>query len=107
VETRSRFHTNLFRRFFRRLRAFRIGKIAKDFALLDRLQNFAEFPHGLGRKANLKPRHCPPDAGLPPHARFTIAAPLKSAPGGFENTTPNRKGARVFPWHSSPTSSHA
>jgi hypothetical protein len=31
------------------LRAFRVEKIAKNLALLDRLQNFAEFLHGLGR----------------------------------------------------------
>jgi hypothetical protein len=31
----------------RGLRAFRVEKIAKNFALLDRLQNFAEFSHGL------------------------------------------------------------
>jgi hypothetical protein len=33
----------------RGLRAFRVEKIAKNLALLDRLQNFAEFLHGLGR----------------------------------------------------------
>jgi hypothetical protein len=49
VKTPARFHTNLFRSLFRGRRAFRIGKIAKDFALRECLQNFAEFPHGLGR----------------------------------------------------------
>jgi hypothetical protein len=39
----------LFRSLLRGLKAFRVEKIAKNFALLDRLQNFAEFPHGLGR----------------------------------------------------------
>jgi hypothetical protein len=48
VKTPTRFHTNLFRSLFRGFRALRIGKIAKNLALLDRLQNFAEFPHGLG-----------------------------------------------------------
>jgi len=33
----------------RGLRAFRVEKIAKNLALLDRLQNVAEFLHGLGR----------------------------------------------------------
>jgi hypothetical protein len=47
VETPARFHTNLFRPLFRALGAFRIGKIAKNFALLDRLQIFVEFPHSL------------------------------------------------------------
>jgi hypothetical protein len=49
VKTPARFHTNLFRSLFRDLRALRIGKIAKNFALLDRLQNFVEFSHRLGR----------------------------------------------------------
>ena len=31
------------------VRAFRVEKIAKSLALLDRLQNFAEFLHGLGQ----------------------------------------------------------
>src|SRR6516162_508833 len=48
VKTPARFHTNLFRSLFRGFRTFRIGKIAKNFALLDCLQNFAEFSHGLG-----------------------------------------------------------
>jgi hypothetical protein len=33
----------------RGLKAFRIEKIAKNFALLDPLQIFTEFLHGLGR----------------------------------------------------------
>jgi hypothetical protein len=49
VKTPARFHTNLFRSLFQGLRAFRIGKIATNYALLDRLKNFAEFSHGLGR----------------------------------------------------------
>jgi hypothetical protein len=48
VKTPARFHTNLFRSLFRGFTAFRIGKITKNFALLDRLQNLAEFSHGLG-----------------------------------------------------------
>jgi len=40
----------LFRSLLRGLKAFRVEKIAKNFALLDRLQNFAEFPHGLDPK---------------------------------------------------------
>jgi hypothetical protein len=47
VKTSARFHTSLFRSLLRGLEAFRVEKIAKNFALLDRLQNFAEFPHGL------------------------------------------------------------
>src|ERR1700735_5604900 len=43
------FRTSLFRSLLRGLRAFRVEKIAKNLALLDRLQNFAEFLHGLGR----------------------------------------------------------
>jgi hypothetical protein len=39
----------LFRSLLRGLKAFRVEKIAKNFALHDHLQNFAEFPHSLGR----------------------------------------------------------
>jgi hypothetical protein len=39
----------LFRSLLRGLKAFRVEKIAKNFALLDRLQNFAEFPQRLVR----------------------------------------------------------
>jgi hypothetical protein len=49
VKTSARFHTSLFRSLLRGLRAFRIGKIAKNLAPLDPLQNFAEFSHSLGR----------------------------------------------------------
>jgi hypothetical protein len=49
VKTSARFHTSLFRSLLRGLRAFRVEKIEKNLALLDRLQNFAEFLHGLGR----------------------------------------------------------
>jgi hypothetical protein len=38
----------------RGLKAFRVKKIAKNFALLDRLQNLAEFPHGLDPKATFE-----------------------------------------------------
>jgi hypothetical protein len=48
VKTSARFHTSLFRSLLRGLRAFRVEKIEKNLALLDRLQNFAEFLHGLG-----------------------------------------------------------
>jgi hypothetical protein len=47
VKTSARFHTSLFRSLLRGLRAFRVEKIAKSLALLHRLQNFAEFLHGL------------------------------------------------------------
>jgi hypothetical protein len=47
VKISARFHTSLFRSLFRGLRAFRVEKIAKNLALLDRSQNFAEFLHGL------------------------------------------------------------
>ena len=47
VKTSARFHTSLFRSLLRGLRAFRVEKIAQNFAPLDRLQNFAEFSHGL------------------------------------------------------------
>ena len=50
VKTSARFRTSLFRSLLRGLRAFRVEKIAKNLALLDRLQNVAEFLHGLGRK---------------------------------------------------------
>jgi hypothetical protein len=50
VKTSSRFHTSLFRSLLRGLRAFRVEKIAKNLALLDRLQNVAEFLHGLDPK---------------------------------------------------------
>jgi hypothetical protein len=49
VKTSARSHTSLFRSLLRGLRAFRVEKIAKNLALLDRLQNVAEFLHGLGR----------------------------------------------------------
>ena len=47
VKTSACFHTRLFRSLLRGLRAFRVEKIEKNLALLDRLQNFAEFLHGL------------------------------------------------------------
>ena len=53
VKTSARFHTSLFRSLLRGIRAFRAEKIAKSLALLDRLQNFAEFLHGLGGKPSL------------------------------------------------------
>jgi hypothetical protein len=43
VKTSARFHTSLFRSLLRGLRAFRVEKIAKNLALLDRLKIFAEF----------------------------------------------------------------
>jgi hypothetical protein len=49
VKTFARFHTSLFRSLLRGLRAFRVEKIAKNLALLDRLQNVAEFLRGLDR----------------------------------------------------------
>jgi hypothetical protein len=49
VKTSARFHTSLFRSLLRGLRALRVEKIERNLALLDRLQNFAEFLHGLGR----------------------------------------------------------
>ena len=49
VKTPARFDMDLFCSLFRALRPLGSEKIAKNFALLDRLQNFAEFPHGLGR----------------------------------------------------------
>ncbi|HZZ22048.1 MAG TPA: hypothetical protein VFE60_05500 [Roseiarcus sp.] len=47
VKTSARFRTSLFRSLLRGRRAFRVEKIAKNLALLDRLQNFAEFLHDL------------------------------------------------------------
>jgi hypothetical protein len=44
----------LFRSLLRGLKAFRVEKIAKNFALLDRLQNFAEFPHGFDVNRTLR-----------------------------------------------------
>src|SRR5580704_9753025 len=57
VKTPARFHTSLFRSLLRGLRAFRVEKIARNLALLDRLQNVAEFLHGLGRDPKSKLRH--------------------------------------------------
>jgi hypothetical protein len=54
VRTSARFHTSLFRSLLRGLRAFRVEKIAKSLAPLDRLQNFAEFLHGLDPLLPLK-----------------------------------------------------
>jgi hypothetical protein len=54
VKTSARFHTGLFRSLLRGLRAFRVEKIAKNLALLDRLQNVAEFLHGLDQSATSK-----------------------------------------------------
>ena len=56
VKTSARFHTSLFRSLLWGLRAFRVEKIEKNLALLDRLQNFAEFLHGLGRDYALRER---------------------------------------------------
>jgi hypothetical protein len=41
------------------LRRSEIGKITKNFALLDRLQNLAEFLHGLGGLRTLAERQEP------------------------------------------------
>jgi hypothetical protein len=49
AKTSARFRTDLFRSLLRGLKALRIERIAKNFALLDPLQIFAEFLHGLGR----------------------------------------------------------
>jgi hypothetical protein len=48
------FHTSLFRSLLRGLRAFRVEKIAKNLALLDRLQNVAKLLHGLDPTRTLK-----------------------------------------------------
>ena len=50
AKTSARFRTDLFRSLLRGLKALRIEKIAKNFALLDPLQIFAEFLHGLDPK---------------------------------------------------------
>ena len=47
AKTSARFRTDLFRSLLRGLKALRIERIAKNFALLDPLQIFAEFLHGL------------------------------------------------------------
>jgi hypothetical protein len=49
VKTIWGFYTASFRSLFRGLRPRRTEKIAKIFALRDRLQNFSEFSHGLFR----------------------------------------------------------
>ena len=54
VKTSARFRTSLFRSLLRGLRAFRVEKIAKNLALLDRLQNFVEFLHGLDVKRSFR-----------------------------------------------------
>jgi hypothetical protein len=51
VKTSARFRTSLFRSLLRGLRALRVEKIAKNFALVDRLQILAEFSHSLGPNA--------------------------------------------------------
>ena len=67
VKTSARFRTDLFRSLLRGLKAFRIEKLAKNFALLDPLQIFAEFSHGLDpeRPFAVRPmnRECAPDCG--------------------------------------------
>src|SRR6516165_9929938 len=50
VTTSACFHTSLFRSLLRGLRASRVEKIAKNFALVDRLQILAEFSHSLRPK---------------------------------------------------------
>jgi hypothetical protein len=50
VKTPTHFPTDLFRSLLRGFKALRIEKIARSSALLDPLQNFAAFSHGLGRK---------------------------------------------------------
>src|ERR1700722_15284473 len=49
VKTSACFRTDLFRSLLRGLSSFRFKKAAKNFALLDHLQIFAEFLHDLGR----------------------------------------------------------
>jgi hypothetical protein len=72
VKTSARFHTSLFRSLLRGLRAFRVEKIAKNLALLDRLQNVAEFLHGLRRQRTLPSIWT--RSALRPTAAFAIAA---------------------------------
>jgi hypothetical protein len=55
VETSKRFRTSLFRSLLRGLSSFRFEETAKDFALIDHLQIFAEFLHGLGRFRSSNP----------------------------------------------------
>src|SRR5271155_5535409 len=50
VKTPERFHADLFRSPFGALRPLGSEKIARNFALRDRLQNFAEFSHSLDPK---------------------------------------------------------
>jgi hypothetical protein len=63
VKTSARFHTSLFRSLLRGLRAFRVEKLAKNLALLDRLQNVAEFLHGLDPKRSFAARSTRSDGG--------------------------------------------
>jgi hypothetical protein len=56
LKTSARFHTSLFRSLLGGLRAFRVEKIAKNLALLDRLQNVVEFLHGLAPLLALRGR---------------------------------------------------
>ena len=64
VKTSACFHASLVRSLLRGLRAFRVEKIAKNFAQLDRLQNFAKFLHSLGgdRAFPAGPVPCPVEA---------------------------------------------
>jgi hypothetical protein len=63
----------------RGLKAFSVEKIAKNFALLDRLQNFAEFPHSLDPELPYKigstNRRQAREAGLGPKAEVAPERP--------------------------------
>jgi hypothetical protein len=61
----------------RGLKAFRVEKIAKNFALLDRLQIFAEFLHGLDPEGDLLVRR---DGWLESASKRTSAEGIGCAP---------------------------
>ena len=91
MKTPARFHTNLFRSLFRGLRAFRIGKIAKKLALLDRLEIFAEFPHSLGRQQPIAIKTANASEGrIPVLPKATAIDPLSAAKRAFVATSWSR-----------------
>jgi hypothetical protein len=78
VKTSARFRTSLFRSLLRGLRAFRVEKIAKNLALLDRL-NFAEFLHGLDPESTNSASHLrSASRTISGHSLTTLAEGAKS-----------------------------
>jgi hypothetical protein len=82
VKTSARFRTDLFRSLLRGLSSFRFKKAAKNFALLDHLQIFAEFLHDLDPERQFAVAVVRPQGAqkLPLRATLPLSRPQLSTP---------------------------